>query len=77
MELDIFAQTIREQFVEDNIDSIETTTDIRSLDTWDSLTGMAILAVIADDFGVDIPVGDFKKLNTIQELFDYVQANNK
>jgi len=75
MELDVFAQTIREQFVEDNIDSITLTTDIRSLDTWDSLTGMAILAVIADDYNVDIPVEKFKELSTIQELFDFVKLN--
>lgn len=77
MGLDVFTQKIREQFVEDNIDSIGITTDIRSLDTWDSLTGMAILAIIADDYGVDIPIDVFKKLNTIQELFDYVQSNKK
>lgn len=77
MELNSFAQIIREQFVEDNIDSIKINTDIRSLDTWDSLTGMAILTVILDDYGVDIPVDVFKKLNTIEELFDFVKNNQK
>lgn len=72
MELDFFAQKIREQFMEDDINSITTTMDFRTLDTWDSLTGMAILSIINDDFGVDIPVDDFRKLNTISELFDYV-----
>lgn len=77
MELNVFAQSIREQFIEDNIDAINVTTDFRKLDSWDSLTGMAILTVIADDYGIDIPVQKFKELSTIQELYDYVLLNKK
>lgn len=77
MELNSFAQVIREQFVEDDINSIEIGTNFRSLDTWDSLTGMAILAVIADDYQVDIPVDTFRELNTIEELFNFVKSNQK
>jgi len=75
MKLHEFSQAIREQFIGDNIDSINLSTDFRSLDSWDSLTGMAILAVIADDYGVDIPVQKFKELSTIQELYDFVLLN--
>ncbi len=74
MELDSFAQKIREQFIEDDISLIGITTNFRTLDTWDSLTAMAILTIIADDFGVEIPVEDFKKLTTIQELFEFVNS---
>lgn len=77
MELNVFAQSIREQFIEDNIDAINVSTDFRKLDSWDSLTGMAILTVIADDYGIDIPVQNFKELSTIQELYDYVLLNKK
>ena len=69
-----FLTTVREQFLEDNLDLITLEIDFRTLDSWDSLTGMAILTTIEDDFKIQIPVEDFKQLSTIQQLYDYVSA---
>jgi acyl carrier protein len=72
MKKEEFLAVVRDQFIEDNLDLISLDVDFRTLDSWDSLTGMAVLAIVEDDYDVTIPVEEFRKLNTIQELYDYV-----
>lgn len=68
-----FIKKIQEQFVEDiNIDE---STKFRDLDAWDSLTGMAIQIFIKDDYDIDLSVSEFKLLNTIGDIFDFVETN--
>jgi acyl carrier protein len=49
----------------------------RELETWDSLTEMAELFMIEKNYGVTIPPDDFVKLQTPEEIFEYVQARIK
>ncbi len=72
MKKEDFLTVIRDQFLEDDLNLITLDVNFRTLDSWDSLTGMAILAVIEDDFKITIPIEIFKKLNTVQELYEYV-----
>ena len=67
-----FLDVIRDQFLEDDISLITFDVNFRNLDSWDSLTGMAILTVIEDDYKVIVPVEEFKKIITIDQLYDYV-----
>ncbi|HCF03070.1 acyl carrier protein [Flavobacterium sp.] len=67
-----FLDVIRDQFLEDDISVITFDVNFRNLDSWDSLTGMAILTVIEDDYKVIVPVEEFKKIITIDQLYDYV-----
>ena len=70
-----FLDKITEQFLEEDQPHVTGEIEFRTLSTWDSLTGMAILTIIEDDYGVSIPVEDFKNLKTIEEIFSYVSNN--
>jgi acyl carrier protein len=61
------------QFLDQDQPLVTPDVPFRTLSTWDSLTGMAIITVIQDDYGINIPVNDFLKLTTVRELFDYVE----
>ncbi|WP_243348773.1 acyl carrier protein [Parabacteroides sp. FAFU027] len=75
MEIKKFTQKIKEQFIDAEQIEIEEDTFFRNIDSYDSLTGMAILVMIQDDFGLIITEDKFKGLNTPIDLYNYIQAN--
>jgi acyl carrier protein len=68
-----FIEKFKEQFIDG--DSIELTaeTEFRSLGSWDSLTGMSVLVMIKDEYGVDMPEEALRACNTPAEIYDYIQ----
>ena len=54
------------------IDDIQLEDQFRDYDTWDSLTLLSLTAMINDEFGITIPRNEFEKLETINELYEYV-----
>jgi acyl carrier protein len=76
MDFQQFLKNFCGQFEDGNVE-IKGTDKLRKIESWDSLTAMAILYMIEQDYNVKIPVEDFKKLETPQAIFDYVNARAK
>jgi acyl carrier protein len=76
MELNDFTKKISDQFLEEDQPKVTAEIEFRTLSTWDSLTGMAILATIEDEYKVKISVDDFKQLKTVIDLFNYVNTQS-
>ncbi|MBG0859633.1 MAG: acyl carrier protein [Bacteroidales bacterium] len=77
MDLNDFTEQIKLQFLEEDQPKVTSEIDFRKLSTWDSLTGMAIIAIIESEYGVTIPVDDFKEMRNILDLFNYVKYQRK
>lgn len=45
----------------------------KEFEEWDSLSQLTLIAELDDQFGVVIRMDDFKEINTLQELFDWIQ----
>ena len=76
MELKDFTKKISDQFLEDDQPKVTAEIEFRALSTWDSLTGMAILTTIEDEYKVSIPIDDFRQMKTIIDLFNYVNTQS-
>jgi acyl carrier protein len=74
MELSEFTNKVREQFIDGDEIEMGPETRFRDLGSWDSLTGMSILVMIKDEFDADLSVDDFKKQQTVQDLYDHIQT---
>ncbi len=72
MDLSKFKRNITDQFLEEDQNKVTVDGDFRLLETYDSLTGMSILTIIEDEYNVVIPINEYRELNTIKELYDYV-----
>lgn len=70
-----FITNFAEQLLDQNGSDIIGETVFRDLDDWDSLTAMAVIAMIEDEYGVKINDDAFKKLKTVQDVYDYVMLN--
>lgn len=67
-----FVEKFRDQFIDADEITVEKDTEFRHIDSYDSLTGMAIILMIEDEYGVKIDDAVYKKLNTPEEIFNYI-----
>lgn len=72
MDFDRFLTLVKEQFFDEDQQNVTADGDFRKLGTYDSLTGMAIIASLEDEYKISVPVDDYKKLATVKDLYQYV-----
>jgi acyl carrier protein len=74
MELNDFLLKFKTQYIDADSITLESDSMFRNMDSYDSLTGMAILVMVKDESGIDIPDDVFKSLQTPREVFEFVQS---
>lgn len=74
MEMKDFIQNFADQF--DDLDNSVLTpeTNFRELENWSSMVSLSLLAMIDDEYDVQLKADDMRKTNNIQELFDLVKS---
>lgn len=50
-------------------------TEFRKLDEWDSLAYLNIIALLDEEYEIQIENAEFKKLSTIDDIINYVNDN--
>lgn len=75
MNTEALQNDIFEQFAEPTL-VLDTKVPFRTVGSWDSLTGMAIIVMIEDKYGVKISDSEFRSLITVQDIIDFVQKNS-
>lgn len=66
----LFLEKFTEQLEGYEGPSITLETEFRSIDVWDSLTGVAVQIMASDDFGAVIPDADFINAKTVRDIFE-------
>jgi acyl carrier protein len=61
-----------QEVLEKDDNSLSVEDEFRSLDEWDSLAVLSVLAMINEEYDVTIPRNDFDKLRTIHDLYAYI-----
>jgi acyl carrier protein len=64
-----------EEMLEMSDGSINLKDNFREYDVWDSLALLSLMAMLEDEYSITIPRDEFQKINTIEELFNYVNIN--
>lgn len=73
MRIDNFIDELKDALeIEDENKEITLETDLRYLEEYDSLSVLAIIAMIDKNFGKQIPSSDFVKVTTIRSLMDLI-----
>ena len=66
-----FLELFKEVFeMEDQ--EVEFSDNFRDFDEWDSLTHLSLIAMLDDEFGIQIEEEELDKLNTVQDIFEKV-----
>ena len=61
--------------LEMNSEQIDKEDEFRNYEEWDSLAVLSLIAMIKQNYNIIIPRKDFDELNTVSELFEYIQAH--
>lgn len=72
-----FISQFQEQFIDADEITVDMETKFRELPTWDSLTGMSVLVMIKDEYGVDMPAEELKRCNTVADIYNFVQSHKE
>ena len=70
MTINDFIEKFAEAVEIEDASALNANTEFRKLKEWDSLAYLSVIALLDEEFDVQIEIDDFRKLNTIQEIFD-------
>lgn len=74
MEIQEFVANFAEQFDDTEMDQFTPETAFRELEEWSSLTGFAVLNMIAKKYEVKLTPAELKSVETVIALFELVQS---
>lgn len=75
MEINKFIQNFAEQFEDTEVSLLKAETKFRELDEWSSLMALSILAMIDEEYDIQIKADEMRQAQTIQELFEIVKSH--
>ncbi len=70
MEMKEFIEKFAEAIEIDDANVLTPETEFRTLDEWDSLSYLSVIAMIDEEFDVQIETPEFKQQKTIQDLYN-------
>ena len=70
-----FIQSFAEQFEETEASEFSPETVFRDNDEWSSLLALSIMAMVDEEYDVQLSANEMRQANTIQELFDIVNSH--
>lgn len=74
MNLEEFIKAFAEEFDETPAEIFKADTKYRQLKEWSSLTALSIISMVDDQFDKTITGADIRSTETIEDLFNIVQA---
>ena len=72
-----FTRKFQDQYMDAGKIDIKPESEFRQVDSWDSLTGMAILVMIKSEYGIDITVESFKKMSTVKDVYTFILSEKQ
>ena len=73
MELIDFIEKFASLFPDEDPCVFSLDTDFHELDSWTSMTGLSVVAMIFHEYGVEIESKDIREADTIEDLFNTVK----
>ncbi|MBQ3801859.1 MAG: acyl carrier protein [Treponema sp.] len=74
MELNDFIIKFAEQFDSMDVSDFSAETKFKELDDWSSITSLYTIAMIDENYGIQITGSDIKGSETLSDLFEKIKA---
>lgn len=74
MEINEFTEKFAEIFDDTDAATLSSETKFRELDEWSSLSALALIAMVDEEYDVELKGDEIRKANTIADLFAVVKA---
>ena len=73
MDIQDFISKMSSLFTDEDPSVFTPDTDFHELDSWSSLTGLSLVMMIFQEYGVEIESKDIRQADTIEDLFNIVK----
>lgn len=77
MNVNEFVKKFANQFEETDFAVFSPETKFRELDEWSSLIALSVIVMLDEEYGIQIENKDFKNLETIADIVDYVEKHQE
>ena len=74
MEIKDFIEKVQDQFEDTDPTEITATTEFKELDEWSSLTALSLIAMIDEEYDVQLKGDDIRNANTVEDLYKVVES---
>lgn len=74
MELEKFVENFASQFEDTDVSVFLPTTRFRDLDEWSSLVALSIIAMIDEEYDIQIKGDELRRATTIEELYHIAKS---
>lgn len=74
MDLQSFIQNFAAQFEDTDAGEITAETEFKNLDEWSSLLALSVIAMVDEEYDVQLKGNDMRSANTIEELYNIVKS---
>ena len=75
MEIKNFIEKFEDVFEDTDISTLEPETQFRELDEWTSMIALSTMAMVCDEYDVELTADEMRHANTFQELFETVKSH--
>lgn len=75
MNTEDFISNFAEALEIEDASNLSENTEFRNLEEWDSLAYLSIIAMLDEEYEVQIENAEFKKMNTIGDIIAYIKNN--
>ena len=72
MEISNFIENFIEQFEEEPTCELSKETAFRELDGWSSIVALSVMAMVDEEYDVQLTADEMRKANTIGDLFNTI-----
>lgn len=74
MDIDKFVKNFAAQLDDTDPTTVFAETIFRNIEEWSSLTALSIMAMVDDEYGVQLKGDDIRDSKTVQDLFEKVRS---
>ena len=74
MNIDNFIENFAGEFDETPVEAFVPTTEIKTLEEWNSLTALSVISMIDDQYNKTITGADLRGSKTLEDLFNLVAS---
>lgn len=74
MELKEFIKTFASLFEETDVEEIKAETEFRALDEWSSLLALSVIAMVDEEYDVQLKGDDMRSAKTVEDLYNIVKS---
>lgn len=74
MEISIFIENFIEQFEDEPTCEVTAETVFRDIDGWSSIVALSVMAMVDEEYDVQLTADEMRKANTIGDLFNTVSS---